>query len=166
MIYIELLTLFILKLLDNCLSTLKTLLLVKNKNALSALANAIAQFFYLMMMVKLTQGSSTAGIVVICLSSFIGAYLPQLLFDKLSRDKVFIFDIIPPEKEDGEELADELRENNIPIQTYKGYNASKEKVLCVKVFSGSREESILIEQLIPKGFSYNIIETKKYFDNI
>lgn len=162
----ELLILFILKLLDNFLSTLKNLLLIKNKNLLSSLANSISQFFYLIMMVRISKNSSTLGVIVICAATFIGTYLPQLIFDKASKDKVFVYDIIPKDKESGKILADKLRENNnIAIMTYTSFNENKEKILCIKAFSQTKQESILLEQLIPNTCKYHIVELKNYIQN-
>lgn len=161
----ELFIFFILKLLDNFLSTIKNLLLIKNKNILSSLANATSQFFYLIMMVKISKNSSTIGVIIICTATFIGSLLPQLMFDKISKDKVFVFNIIPETKDHGKELADELRKNNIAIQTYTGFNDNKEKILCIKAFSESKNESVLLEQLIPSNCKYHIIELKNYIQN-
>ncbi len=161
----ELLILFILKLLDCCISTCKTLFLVKNKNFLSSLANSIAAYFYLVMLVHLNKNSSTSAIIVVCISTFIGTYLPTLIMSKLEKDLYFIFDIIPMSKDQGKELADTLRENNIPIQTYRGYNENKEVILCIKAFSENKTESILIEEIIPKDCKYHIQEVKKYYES-
>lgn len=161
----ELLILFILKSLDCSATTIKHLLLIKNKNFLSSLTNAIAAYFYLVMLVNLNKNSSTSAIIVICTATFIGSLLPSLILSKLERDKVFIFDLIPPNKQSGKELADTLRENNIPIQTYRGYNKDKEVILCIKAFSENKTESILIEEIIPKDCKYHIQEVKKYYEN-
>lgn len=160
----ELLILFILKSLDISISTVKNLLLIKNKNFLSSLANSIAAYFYLVMLVHLNKNSSTSAIVVICIATFMGSFLPTLLMSKLEKDLYFIFDIIPPDKQTGKELADTLRENNIPIQTYRGYNEDREVILCIKAFSENKTESILIEETLPKNCKYSIQEVKKYYN--
>lgn len=158
----ELLTLFILKIIDNFLGTIKNILLIKNKSLLSSLINSISQFFYLILIVKMTKNSSTIGITVICIASFIGTFIPQLIFDKCSKDKVFVYAITPNNKEDGKILADTLRYNNIAVQTYTGFNDSKEKILCIKAFSETKSESVLLEGLIPNNYKYHVMELKNY----
>lgn len=161
---LELFTLFILKILDCSLSTFKNLFMIKDKNFYSSLFNSLATYFYLVMITKLTKSNSNVAVIVICTATFLGSFLPALIFNKLQGDKVYIFDIIPNTNELGKEIADDLRDNNnLAVQTYKGYNFNQEKVLCCKVFSNSRTESILIESCLPKdNITFHIVEIKKH----
>lgn len=154
------LELFIYKLLDCTFSTLKTILLYKNKKLLSAILNSMATFVYLTMMVKLVKDNSLTSVFIITFATFIGTYFPALLLEKLEKDKVWIFNITPDTNERGKLFADIIRENNLPILTYKGFNDKKEPVLCSKVFSETKANSELIKNLIPDGFKYHIIEVK------
>lgn len=150
---------------DCSISTFKNIFMIKGKNLLSSLCSTVAMYFYLSMLTNLTKNNTTEGILVICIATFIGSFFPQFLSNKLSKDKVYVFNIIPITNELGKEVADNLRENNIAIQTYKGYNDNKELVLCIKAFSENKKESVLLEQLIPKDCNYSILELKQYNSN-
>jgi hypothetical protein len=151
---------FFLKIMDCALSTIKSVFLYKNKNFLSSIFNALSTFFYMSMIVKMTKANDSLTIFIICLATFIGSYLPTFLLDKLEKDKVYIFVVTPDTNENGKEFADMIRENNIPIFTFKGYNENLEQVLCCKIFSESKKQSTLIENMIPEGFKYHVLETK------
>lgn len=152
--------LFFLKLLDCILSTLKSIYLYKNKNFISALFNTIATGFYMLMIVKLSKSDSPIGILLICLATFLGSYIPAKFIDKTEKDKVFIFDVFPCDNQSGKDFADTIRSSNLAIVTYKGYSDNKELVLCSKVYSQSKEHSKLIESLIPNTFKYHVVEVK------
>ena len=152
--------LFFLKLLDGALGTVKNLLMSKNKGFLSAVVGALGQFFYLMMMVKLVKVNNLTSIMLISLATFFGMYIPIFIANKMEKDKVWVYNITPDSNENGKEFADQVRENNIPVLTYKGYSRDMELVLCCKIFSESREKSKMIEEMIPEGFKYHVIETQ------
>ena len=152
--------LFILKLLDGVLGTVKSIFMLKNKGFLSALANGVSSFFYFTMMVKLIKVNSTSGIILISCATFLGTYIPILIAERMEKEKVYVFNITPDTNETGKDFADQVRDTNIPVLTYKGYNKSMELVLCCKIFSQSKEQSRLIENMMPENFKYHIVETQ------
>lgn len=152
--------LFVLKLLDGVLGTLKGIFMLKNKGLLSALAGTVGTFFYLTMVMQLIKVNTTSGILLICLATFLGTYIPMLIAKKIEKEKVYIFNITPDTNEKGKDFADQIRQANIPVLTYKGYNKSTELVLCCKIFSQSKEQSRLIANMIPTDFKYHVIETQ------
>ncbi|NCI19940.1 hypothetical protein EJM73_08505 [Clostridium botulinum] len=158
---IQLLILFVLKMLDCAISTLKSLLLIKRKDFLSSLCSALSQFFYLTLLVKITKDNSNLGIFVICLGALIGSYLPKFIIRHTDKDKTWIYEIIPQSTQQSQEIADMLRNNKLEIFTIKGYNFDVDKILTIKAFSNNKEESNLIENLIPKDVSFHVMEVKK-----
>ncbi|MHB9924527.1 hypothetical protein [Clostridium botulinum] len=158
---LELLLLFILKVIDCCFTTLKTLLLIRNRDCASSLCMAISQFFYLTILVKIAKNDTILGILVVCLGAFIGSYLPKLIVRKADKDKTWIYEILPKSTQQSQEIADILRYNNLELFTMKGYNFDIDKILTIKVFSNNKQESNLIENLIPKDVSFHVMEVKK-----
>jgi len=156
-----LLILFILKILDSGISAAKTLLLIKEKDFLSSICTSLSQFFYLTLLVKITKDNSSLGIFVICLGALIGSYLPKFIIRRTDKDKTWIYEIIPQSTQQSQEIADMLRNNNLEIFTIKGYNFDVDKILTIKAFSNNKEESNLIENLIPKDTSFHVMEVKK-----
>lgn len=157
--------LFVFKLLDCILGTFRSIFTYKNKMLLSALFNALGTYFSLTMVVRLVKADSTSAVALICLAAFVGSYIPMLLHDRLEKEKVFVFHVTPDNTENGKSFADRVRQSNIPVFTFKGYNKYRDQVLCSKVFSQSKEESRLIKEMIPSAFKYHIIETKNYISS-
>lgn len=147
---------FILKIIDNGLSTAKTIYLHKEKFFLGAMLNAIATFFYLIAIVQITKDNSLSSIISMCIATFIGTYIPGILIKKSERDKLYIYDITTNNFNDGIKFADDIRDMNIAIKTYTSYDSYMNKVLSCKVYSMSKDESKIINKYIPKSFKYHI----------
>lgn len=149
---------FILKMLDSILSTLKTVLMIKNKGVLSALASAFATFAYTLILVDWLKA------LQIAIATFLGSIISFYVVSYFEKDKVWVYDITPMTNEDGKEFADLMRENNIPIRTYIGFNNDRDKVLCSKVYSQSKEHSRIVMDLIPETCHLDIRESMKYIE--
>ena len=147
---------FFLKFIDSILTTFKSIYLFKNKQLLSSIFGAIANFVYMLILVD------THKAMLVGLATFMGSQVSFIITNRFEKDKVFLFDVKGTEKEASKQFADVIRENNIPILTYLGYNDFHEKVLCCKIYSQSKEQSHLIKSLIPQGFKYDIQEIKNY----
>lgn len=152
----EILTSFILRILDNSLGTCKTIFISKGKYFLGALFNALSSFFYLFALVQLTKSNNIYSIIAMCLATFIGTYVPGKLIKKSERDKLFIFDITSDTLENGKEFADSVRRINIPIKTYMTYDSNMQKTLSCKVYCNTKEDSTAVEYLIKPNFKYNV----------
>lgn len=147
---------------DNILLTYKTLFIIKNRYILSAITNAMASFFYFLLIVKLSQTNSITHILVVSFAVFLGTLIPQYIMGKYEKDSVWVYEITPKNPVDGRILADTLRRNNIATTTYVTYTKEKEKTLEVKAYSPSKEYSKLIESLIPDTYVYSATEVKNY----
>ncbi len=148
---------FILKLIDSMLGTVKNILLIKDKGILSSIIGGLATFFYMMILVDVKKAA------IVALATTIGSIVSFLIFKRFEKDKTWVFDIKPTDNKDGKSFADKMRELNLPIMTYHGYNEKKEVILCCKIYSCSKEHSKLIESMIPIGFMYDVYELKQFF---
>lgn len=149
---------FILKLIDSILNTFKSILMIKGKGVSSSIINGVGTFAYMIILVDIEKA------FIVALATTIGSLISFKLSQRFERDKVWIFDIIPSTNDKGKDFADNIRENNIPIMTYVGFNDNKDKVLCSKIYSHSKEVSKLIENFIPSNFKYHISEIKNYIE--
>lgn len=132
--------------------------MIKGKGVSSSIINGIATFAYMIILVDIEKS------FIVALATTIGSLISFKLSSHFEKDKVWIFDITPNTNDKGKEFADNIRENNIPIMTYVGFNANKEKVICSKIYSHSKEHSRLIEDIIPSSFKYHISEVKNYIE--
>ena len=90
---IEIAQAFIVKIMDNGLSTFKSIYQNKEKFLLSAIFAAASQFFYL---VGVRQVTSSNGVIIICtmtFATFVGTLFPGLFIKKIEKDKPWTFKI-------------------------------------------------------------------------
>ena len=133
--------------------------MIKGKGLASSLVNGLATMAYMLIIVDFNKALTVA------LATTIGSYISFYVVERYEKDKVWIFDITPDNDTQGKEFADIIRDNNIPIMTYIGFNEPKEKVVCSKIYSHSKEQSKLIESFINDGFKYSVNEVKHYIDS-
>lgn len=162
---INLVELFTLKFLDTAISSLKNIFMIKNKPFLSALSNAFSYLFYILLMKRLMSDTGILAIVATLVSVFIGQYATQVLMDKVDKESVWKISITPGSMEDGQAIADKLRENNIPVQTFPCYIEDMTKVLGVFAFSQSKAQSALTEEVLKEysNVKFNIVTIKNRF---
>lgn len=146
---------FTLKLIDNTLGTVKSIYLHKERYLLGALFNSAATFFYLVAIVQIAKSNDMLSIIAMCFATFLGTLIPGLLMKKSERDKLFIYDITAIDLESGKNFADLVRDNNIPIKTFISYDKDLNKVLSCKAFCPTKNESRIVDGLIPSEFKYN-----------
>lgn len=147
---------FVLKLIDSILSTLKNILMIKGKGLLSSIVNGLATFSYMLIIVDMKNA------ILVSLATTIGQAFTFLITNKIEKDKVWVFDVSPKTKEIGKQLADKIREQNIPIKTYLAYNSNKQEILCSKIYSNSKAESRLIESFLNNDVTYSVHEIKEF----
>lgn len=152
----EILYSFVLKALDNALGTYKTICLQKENYLRGALFNAISTFFYLVAIVQVAKSNNIYSIIAMCLATFIGTYLPGVFTKRSERDKLYIFDITADNLPNGKKFADMVREKNIAVKTYKSYDSNMNKVLSCKVYCTTKEESRIVNGMIPSTFKYHV----------
>lgn len=152
----EILSSFVLKALDNGLSTFKTIYLQKEDYIKGAFYNALSTFFYLVGVVQIAKSNSIFSIVAMCVATFVGTILPGIMIKRSERDKLYIFDITADNLYLGKDFADAIRKENIAIKTFSSYDTYMNKVLTCKVYCTTKEESRIVNKLMPTTFRYNV----------
>ena len=160
----NLIWLFIMKLLDTAIGALKNVFMIKGKHFLSALSNSVSYLFYILLMKQLMSDTSIPSVIVTLVAVFLGQYLAQYMADKFEKDKVWKISITPETKKISKLLADELRERNIPVQTCVCYNSHLEEVLNIIAFAETREETLVVQEIIKNyKVKFNIVEIRNRF---
>lgn len=147
---------FMLKLIDNALGTAKTIYINKEKYFVGAVFNALSTFFYLIAIVQIAKSDSLSSIIAMCIATFIGTFLPGIIIKKSERDKLYIYDITADNFSSGAIFADKVKKKNIPVKTYVSYDVNINKILSCKVYCTNKEESKIVNSLLPKEFKYHI----------
>lgn len=153
---------FACKMIDNALGTLKNIYLHKGNYFASSLFSAGSTFFYMVAMVNAIKDNSFGSIIAMCIATFLGCYLPAKMVEQMEEDQLYIYEITSHSFDEGIELADIIRDMNIPIKTASIYNDTLEKVLEIKVFCSTKNESAIIKDLIKNEYKYHAYVAKEY----
>lgn len=152
----EILIVFLLKLLDNTLGTMKNIYLAREKFFFSSLLAALSTTIYMIAVVRMAKSDGILSIVAICAATFIGTLIPGLVVKKSEKEKLYIFDITADNMHSGKEFADILRSANIATKTSIVYDQMMTKTLSIKAYCSNREESKMVNEAIHPAFKYNI----------
>jgi uncharacterized protein YebE (UPF0316 family) len=144
------LTLAVVKVIDNIVSTEKTILTQKNKALAASILVIIAQFMFYFIIKEVVADSNIVSIIVVSVASGIGSYIAFYMNKKLSRDMVYINIITSNDKSKMKAFGDYMRTENIKIVTMDAYNDDIEKTLTAIVFANTKEQSSKIDNYMKK----------------
>lgn len=152
-------TLAIVKIVDNIISTEKTILTQKNKAVLASVLVVISQFMFYLIIKQIVADSSALSIFIVSVASGVGSYIAFYINKKISRDTVFINIITSNDRSKMNALGDYMRSENIKIVTLDAYSDSIEKTLTGLVFANTREQSSKIDNYLKEhdGFFREIV---------
>lgn len=152
----EILIVFLLKLIDNTLGTMKNIYLARGKFFFSSLLAALSTTIYMIAVVRMAKSDGMLSIIAICAATFIGTLVPGLAVKKSEKEKLYIFDITADNMRSGKEFADILRSANIAIKTSIVYDKMMIKTLSINAYCTNREESKMVNEIISPNFKYNV----------
>lgn len=144
------LTLAVVKVIDNIVSTEKTILTQKNKALAASILVIIAQFMFYFIIKEVVADSNIVSIIVVSVASGIGSYIAFYMNKKLSKDMVYINIITSNDKSKMKAFGDYMRTENIKIVTMDAYNDDIEKTLTAIVFANTKEQSSKIDNYMEK----------------
>lgn len=147
MITFDMIIIFLVKVIDNILSTGKTILVQKNQAFLASLCVFISNIIFY----KLVSAASSGGeivIYIISLASSLGTYLALIISDKFSKERLFVNIILNDDKETMMNLRDFLKENKITNLATVGYTKDWKKTIAITAYAETKEQSKLIDKYL------------------
>lgn len=152
-------TLAVVKIIDNIISTEKTILTQKNKAISASILVVISQFMFYMLIKQVVADDNIISIMIVSVASGIGSYIAFYMNKKLSKDMVYINIITSNDKGKMKVFGDYMRTENIKIVTFDAYNDDRENTLTALVFANTKEQSSKIDNYISKhdGFFREIV---------
>lgn len=149
----------IVKIIDNVVSTEKTILTQKNKAIAASILVVISQFMFYFIIKEVVADDNVVSIIVVSIASGIGSYIAFFMNKKLSKDTVLINIINSNDRNKMKMLGDYLRAEGIKVVTYEAYSDTIERTLSAMVFSRTKAESSKIDKYIAEhdGLSREIV---------
>ncbi|MDY6071984.1 MAG: hypothetical protein SPI44_03820 [Bacilli bacterium] len=145
---INLLVVFVIKVIDNILGTGKTILIQKNKAFIASLTVVISQIIFYKLIDAVSDSGSEIMIYVIAIASGIGTLLALMISNKFSKNRTYVNIILNDNKEVMMEFRDWLKEHKITNLTTDGYTKDWEKTLAITAYVETKEQSKLIDEFI------------------
>lgn len=147
----EYLWLVAIKLLDSILGTGKTILTQKNKGVLTALTVIATQLIFFKVLDDVMKADSDLKMWVVSIASGVGTYIAILINQKLSKETVYINNILSDDREAMTALCNYLREHKIKNLVTDSYTKDWGKTLAVTVFAETKEQSKLVDKYIEES---------------
>lgn len=149
----------IIKVVDNIITTGKTILTQKNKAIAASIMVVISQFIFYIVIKQIVEDSSFLSISIVSFASGIGSYIAFCINKKFSKDTVFVNIITSNDRSKMKVFGDYMRSEGIKIVTLEAYSDTIERTLTALVFANTREQSIKIDNYIKKydGFFREIV---------
>ena len=153
-------TLSIVKIIDNIVSTEKTLLTQQNKALGASILVTISQFLFYMLITEVVADGNMVSIIVVSIASGVGSYIAFCINNKFSKETVYINIITSNDKDKMKAFGDHMRAKGIKIVTMPTYGDDIEKTLTALVFANTRVQSRLIDKYIEAndGFYREVVD--------
>jgi hypothetical protein len=136
----------IIKIVDNIISTEKTLLTQQNKAVAASILVTISQFLFYMLITEVVEDSNMISIIVVSIASGIGSYIAFYINNKFSKETVYINIVTSNDKTKMKIFGDYMRSLGIKIVTVDSYNDNVENTLTALVFANTKAQSKLIDK--------------------
>ena len=142
------LTLSIVKIIDNIISTEKTLLTQKNKAVAASILVTISQFLFYILIAQVVEDNNITSMIVVSIASGIGSYIAFYINNKFSKETVYINIVTSNDKDKMKAFGDHMRSEGIKVVTMPTYGDEIEKTLTALVFANTRNQSKLIDKYV------------------
>ena len=136
------------KILDNIISTAKSIATYQEKKILSSVLTTVSQLIFYLIISEVISDNTMLVIVIVALSSGIGNYIAFLINGKFKRDDKWTVILTCSCIDDVKELCSYLAQYKIKYIASDGYNRQGNKTINVMAFSKTKEESRLIDEYL------------------
>lgn len=150
MIYIlSFAALFIAKVIDNALSTTKTILIQRSRWLLAGITVIVTDFIYLSIISRVVSSNDFVAKLVVAVAGGVGCSLACLISNKLSKDRTYVNVIMSDNKAAMQEFRDFLAKHHITNVATDSYTKDwDEKTITITAYAETKSESRLISAYI------------------
>lgn len=147
---ISMIVIFVIKVIDNILSTSKMILVQKNKAFLASITVIISQIIFYKL-INVANNSGDIAIYVISVASGLGTFLALIISNKFSKDRIYVNVIMNDDKKIMMELRDWLKDHKITNLATVGFTKDWKRTLAITAYAETKEQSRLIDEFIDES---------------
>lgn len=145
-------SIFLAKVMDNALSTTKTILIQRSRWLLAGIAVVISDFIYFWVTKRVVSADSYAAMLVVALAGGVGCALACILSDRLSKDRTYVNVIMSDDLDAMKRLRDFLAKHHITNVAADSYTREwNRKTITITAYAETKAESRLINQYISES---------------
>ena len=145
-------SIFLAKVMDNALSTTKTILIQRSRWLLAGIAVVISDFIYFWVTKRVVSADSYAAMLVVALAGGVGCALACILSDKLSKDRTYVNVIMSDDLNAMKQFRDFLAKHHITNVAADSYTREwNRKTITITAYAETKAESRLINQYISES---------------
>lgn len=149
---IHLAVLFFAKMLDNALSTAKTILIQRNRCFLAGIALILSNYIYFCITKNIVTSESNLAIIVVSVASGVGCWLAMALTNRLSKERTYVNVIMSDDLEAMRQLRDFLAKHHITNVAADSYTLDwNTKTITITAYAETKKESMLINRYIDES---------------
>ena len=146
------LTLFGAKVLDNTLSTAKTILIQRNRCLLAGVTVAVSDFVYFLLIKNVLSADSPFAIAVVAIAGGIGCCIAVLLSNRLSRERTFVNVVMSDDRAAMQEFRDYLARHHITNVACDSYTLDWDrKTITITAYTDTKAQNELIDDYIERS---------------
>ena len=150
---VEYLLLSLIKIVDNILSTVKSLATYREQKILSSFLVIISQLIFYLIVGRVINDNTLTVILIVSISSGIGNYLAFIINDQFKKDSKWTMVLTSSDKDDVLRFSEYLTANHIKHIANHGLNRQGEETIHIIAFSKTKNESKLIEEYLKNANS-------------
>ena len=141
--------LFLAKVLDNALSTTKTIMIQRSRWILAGIAVILSDFIYYWITKRVVSADGELAMLIVSVAGGIGCSLACLVSDKLSKDRTYVNVIMSDNLEAMKAFRDFLAEHHITNVAADTYTLDwNTKTISITAYPETKAESRLIRDYI------------------
>lgn len=145
-------SIFLAKVMDNALSTTKTILIQRSRWLLAGIAVVISDFIYFWVTKRVVSADSYAAMLVVALAGGVGCALACILSDKLSKDRTYVNVIMSDDLDAMKRFRDFLAKHHITNVAADSYTREwNRKTITITAYAETKAASRLINQYISES---------------
>ena len=146
---IYLASLFGIKVLDNTLSTAKTILIQRNRCLFAGLTVAVSDFIYFMLIKNVLSADSPLAIAIVALAGGVGCCIAVLLGNRLSKERTFVNVVMSDDLEAMKAFRDYLAGHHITNVACDSYTLDwNRKTITITAYTDTKAQNRLIDEYI------------------
>lgn len=145
---IECVALILIKIIDNIITTAKSITTYQGKKIVTSILVTISQLLFYFVISEVVNDNTLTTIVIVSISSGVGTYLGFIINDKFKKDDVWQNIVTSSNKEMLIELCEMLREHRVKYLLYETLNRNFEPTYTVTAFTKTKAESKLIDNFL------------------